>query len=117
MNMNINTPIYKLIEIYFPESRLLKIPIDREYLDYYIYVDERDNFSCIKYYGYENRIMENYIKDKKNLLDVSIDKLLAMKIHRNYYTHYPELKLEKDVFFDILHHLEILARKSSFNLD
>ena len=42
MNMNINTPIYKLIEIYFPESRLLRISIYREYLDYYIYVDEKD---------------------------------------------------------------------------
>ena len=42
INININIPIYKLIEIYFPESRLQKIPIDREYLDYYIYVDERD---------------------------------------------------------------------------
>jgi len=115
--MNINTPIYKLIEIYFPESRLLKIPIDREYLQYYIYVDERDEFSCIKYFNYEDRIIENYIKDKKYLLNTPIDGLLAMKIHRNYYTHYPELKTEKDIFFDILHHLEILARKSSFNLD
>ena len=42
VKMNINTSIYKLIEIYFPESRLLRISIDREYLDYYIYVDERD---------------------------------------------------------------------------
>ncbi len=40
--MNINIPIYKLIKIYFPESRLLRIPINKEYLDYYIYVDERD---------------------------------------------------------------------------
>ena len=115
--MNINTPIYKLIEIYFPESRLQRIPINKEYLDYYIYVDERDEFSCVKYFDFNNKINEKYIRDKKNLLDVSIDKLLAMKIHRNYYTHYPELKSEREIFFDILHHLEIIARKSSYNLD
>ena len=81
------------------------------------------DFSCIKYFNYENRVFttgtlgENYIKDKKSLLDTSIDKLLAMKIHRNYYIHYPELKTDKEVFFDILHHLEILARKSSYKFD
>ena len=75
------------------------------------------DFSCIKYFNYENRVFENYIKDKRSLLDTSIDKLLAMKIHRNYYIHYPELKTDKEVFFDILHHLEILARKSSYKFD
>ena len=74
-------------------------------------------FSCVKFFGFENKINENYIRDKKSLLDTSIDKLLAIKIHRNYYTHYPEFKSKKHVFFEILYHLEILAQKSLYKLD
>jgi len=114
--MNIEISIIDLINKYFPESRLKYIPVDKSYSNYYIYTDERDEFSCVEFFNLGNRVNEKYIKNKLLLLETSVDKLLSMKIHRSFLKHYPELKLEKDIFFDILYHIECLAKKSNFYL-